>query len=103
MAGHHDTPHTTTAADNVFSYQFNFQFSKRFRRGLETLECCNESLAVTGVAVSLPAVVSACSPLLHSTDGSAGDFSLEPESRMRNAAAAALKVFLIGHKLRSVG
>ena len=56
------------------------------------------------VAVSLPAVVAACSPLLHSTDGSAGDFSLEPESRMRNAAAAALKVFLIGHKLRqSVG
>ena len=60
---------------------------------------------MTGVAVSLPAVVSACSALLHSTDGSAGDFSLEPESRMRNAAAAAaaLKVFLIGHKLRSVG
>ena len=36
--------HLLQQADNVFSYQFNFQFSKRFRRGLETLESCNETI-----------------------------------------------------------
>ena len=106
MAGHHDTPHTTTAADNVFSYQFNFQFSKRFRRGLETLECCNETITEAECDRCGRVLARCCVSVLSSAPlhgRKCGRFQFRAGEQNENAAAAALKVFLIGHKLRSVG